>query len=107
MEERTHDKHTVYVYTIIRSGVDEDRGSFPAPCAEVSFFSRDNARDKLAELIAEEKANLDPRYDHVEEDEDFWEASEDGYAAAHFTRLEIVSSVLSDGIYAARSSEDA
>ena len=85
-------REPVRLYTIIRSGADADHGSFPSLTSEGSFFSRDRARGELARLAGEEKKNLSARYDKIDEGEDSWEAYEDGYAAAHFTRLEIVSS---------------
>jgi len=94
-----NNEQRAYIYTIIRSGADADRGVFSNPYPEFSFLSRERAREELARLIREEKAALSERLNCIEEDEDFWEACEDGYAAAHFTRLEIVTSELADVSY--------
>lgn len=83
-------------YTIIRSYADADHGIFTNPYPEGSYFSRERARDELARLVEEELKTLSESYDKIEEDEDSWEAYEDGYAAANFTRLEIVTSELVD-----------
>lgn len=84
----------VTVYTIVRSGVDVDRGSFPTPTAEGSFFSLLRAKAELQKLICAEKEELDDRYDCEAQDEEFWEMYQDGNAAALFSRLEILSSKL-------------
>ncbi len=86
----------VQLYTIIRSGADADRGIFTDPYPEGSYFFHERARDELARLVEEELKTLSESYDKIEEGDDFWEAYEDGYAAAHFTRLEIVTSELVD-----------
>ena len=82
------------IYTIVRIGSDADHGYFPTPQAEGSFLSRQRARAELNKLVESEKEELDDRYDSMEIDEDHWEAFQDGYAAALFTRLEIMSSTL-------------
>ena len=45
-------------------------------------------------MIEVEKERLDKRYDSEESGEDYWEAYQEGYATALFTRLEVVSSDL-------------
>lgn len=55
-------------------------------------MSLDLAREKLSELIAQEKKTLSSRYNKEERTDDCWEAYEDGYAAACFVRIEILSS---------------
>ncbi len=84
----------VQLYTIIRSGADADRGIFVDFSPEGSYFSRERAREELARLVEEEVKTLGESYDTIDEGEDYWEACEEGYAAAHFTRLEIVTSEL-------------
>lgn len=90
----------VTVYTIIRTGVDVDHGSFPGALAEGSFFSLLRAKKELQRLVCAEKEDLDGRYDCEELNEDHWEMYQDGNAAALFVRLEIVPSeliLMSDG----------
>lgn len=89
-------KQPVYIYTIIRSGADADRGILNSPYSEGSFFSEERAGRELARLVEEEMKTLSESYDKIEEGDVFWEACEEGYAAAHFTRLEIVTSELMD-----------
>ncbi len=43
------------IYTIVRTGIDVDRGSFPGPAAERSFFSPLRARKELQRLVCAEK----------------------------------------------------
>lgn len=85
------------IYTIISTGVDSDRGHFPAPQTEGSFLDLQRARNKLNQLIETEKEELDDRYDREERTEDCWETYMDGYAAALFSRIEILTSYLMDG----------
>lgn len=82
------------VYTIIRTGADADRGSFPAPMTEGSFLSPLRARAELQKLICAEKEGLDGRYDCEDQDENRWEMYQGGYAAGLFSRLEILTSKL-------------
>ena len=88
----------ITIYTIMRIGADADRGSFPPASAEGSFLSMEAAQTHLQELIRKEKDEMYIPFDEKdyreEQDDTFWEAYEDGYAAAWFTRLEIVKSEL-------------
>ena len=82
----------VVAYTIVQAGADVDHGFFPDPFTWGCYLSLDLAREKRAELIAQEKKTLSGRYDKEERTDDCWEAYEDGYAAACFVRIEILSS---------------
>lgn len=84
----------VKIYTIIRTGVDAEKGDFPEPQSEGSFLSFLRAKAELRKLVTAEKDELDDRYDCEEYDENYWEAYQDGYAAALSTRLEIITSEL-------------
>lgn len=83
-----------HIYTIIRTGCDADRGYFPNPMAEGSLLSRVKAVTELDRLIAKERESLAPCYDHEERGELWWEMCEFGYAAARYSRIEIVESEL-------------
>ena len=87
---------SVKIYTIVRTYANSDAGIYPDPAATDSYLSIEKAREELARLTAEEKEILDSRFDTVEEGEDYWEAYEDGYAAGHFSRIEIVTTELRD-----------
>ena len=82
------------IYTIIRSGCDMDHDYFPCPSAEGSYLEERVAIKELERLIAEEKNDISPRFDYEDRGETWWEMNEDGLAAVHFTRLEIVESEL-------------
>ena len=81
-------------YSIVHSAADADRGCFPSPEILGTYLSKDQARVAMSLLILEEKRLLSPRYDTVEEDTDKWEAFQNGYAAALYSRFEIVPSQL-------------
>lgn len=87
-------ENQIMVYTIVSTGADADRGFFPAPSTRGSYLSLVLAREELERLIIEEKDELDDRYDKEERGEDYWEMFQDGYAAALFSRLEILPSEL-------------
>jgi len=82
------------VYTIVQTGADMDRADFPEPAARGSYLSLRSARERLAELVEEEKAELDTRYDTEKSEEDWWEIYQDGYESGCFRRLEILPSEL-------------
>ncbi len=82
------------IYTIVATGADADRGFFPDPEVRGSYRSIEAARTELAQQIKRERLELDDRYDEINEGEDYWEAYQDGYAAALFSRIEILSSTL-------------
>lgn len=85
------------IYTIITTSVDSDLGCFQDPTPAGSFFSLQRAQEELARLIAEEKETLDTeRYDSEEQSDTVWYTYLDGYAAARFIRIEIVTSLLMD-----------
>ncbi len=86
------------IFTIIRTSVDADRGSFPPPMAEGSYLDIIPARARLRQLVDEEKENMEIHFDkelyREESDENYWEAYQEGYGAAWFSRFEILSSEL-------------
>ena len=82
------------IYTIVKTGADANHGEFPDPLALGSFFTRKRARQELNRLVEAEKSRLSPRYDAVKEDENSWEAYEDGYGASRFSRIEVLTSEL-------------
>ena len=93
-EETREQMHTVKFYTIIRSGIDIDRGSFPTPSVEGCCYDAAYARKRLKELVAAEKERLGDRYTKIEEDADSWEAYNGDEPTALFSRLEVVESEL-------------
>lgn len=90
MKPASQEAPKVTLYIIIRTGADVDHGSFPAPTVEGGYLSPLRAKLAFQRLIREEKKKLDSRYNRVEQGEDYWEAYQDGYAAALFSRLEVL-----------------
>ena len=82
------------IYTIVHTSVDADRGSFPDPLGMGSYTDQQTARDELWRLVEKEKEEMDIHFDpdlyREEYGDDFWEAYQDGYAAAWFTRYQIL-----------------
>ena len=77
----------VTIYTIIHATPQQivGRGSYQTLAA---------ARKELENQISAEKKLIPADYDCEEQGEDFWEMYQDGYAAAAFSRLEIVPAML-------------
>ena len=65
---------------------------------EGSFLDIETARAELRRLVEKEKEEMEIHFDEElyreEYDDDFWEAYQEGYAAAWFSRLEILPSEL-------------
>lgn len=81
-------------YTIVHTSVDADRGSFPDPLGMGSYEEQQMARKELWRLVEKEKNEMDIHFDpskyREECGDDFWEAYQEGYAAAWFTRFQIL-----------------
>lgn len=85
------------IYTVVTTSADTDRGNFQDPTPAGSYFSPQRAQEGMARLIEAEKETLDTeRYDSEEQSDTVWYAYQDGYAAACFVRIEIVTSLLMD-----------
>ena len=92
---KTRKRGSMKIYVIVHSGCDADRGIFTDPFVEGAFSEELEAAEELERLISEEKERLDlSRFDTEEQDETHWEIYADGYAAALFSRLEIVETEL-------------
>lgn len=84
------------IHTIVMTSANADQGCFQDPTPYGSYLSFERAQHRFEELIAEEKSNLNSRYDTENRKETVWEMYEDGYAAACFVRIEIVTSEIED-----------
>ena len=82
------------VYTIVYAAADSDKGGYPISEARGSYLSLAFAREELERQITAEKAELDDRYDCEERNGDYWEMYQDGYAAAAYSRLQILATTL-------------
>ena len=80
----------ITIYTIIHITPQRmvGRGSYQTLAA---------ARRELEKQIQAEKESAPADYDCEEQGEDFWEMYQDGFAAAAFSRLEIVPAMLHYG----------
>lgn len=80
----------ITIYTIVHSTPQQmaGRGSYQTLTA---------ARRELEKQIQAEKKVVPAEYDCEEQGEDFWEVYQDGFAAAAYTRLEIVPAMLHYG----------
>ena len=93
----SNESESIMIYTIVYTAADVDRGKFINPEARGSFLSLASAHREMERQIAEEKATLDSRYDCEDRGRDHWEMYRDGYAAAGFSRIEILATVLHEG----------
>lgn len=91
-----HKYATRPIFTTITTAANSDTGLFqdPTPCG--SFLSYPRAKTRFEKRIAEEKKNLNSRYDTENHEETVWEMYEEGYAAGCFIRIEIVKSEIED-----------
>ena len=80
----------ITIYTIVHATPQQmvGRGSYQTLAA---------ARKELEKQISAEKELIPADYDCEEKGEDFWEMYQDGYAAAAYSRLEIVPAMLHYG----------
>ena len=86
--------HEPTVYTIIHSVANTANGCFAISTAKGSFLSLAVARKELVKQIAAERKLLPEDYDCEEYSDDFWMMYQDGFAAAAYSKLEIVPAVL-------------
>lgn len=84
------------IHTIVMTSANADHGLFQNPTPYGSYLSFEKAQQRFEELIAKEKLNLNSRYDTETREEIIWEMYADGYAAACFVRIEIVTSEIED-----------
>ncbi|WP_313529302.1 hypothetical protein [Anaerotignum sp.] len=84
------------IHTIAMTSANADVGHFQNPTPIASYFSFEKVQKRFKELINEEKKNLNSRYDTEEHGDTYWEMCENGYAAACFIRIDIVTSEIED-----------
>lgn len=78
------------IYTVVHTATDIDKGVFQPPCASASYLSLAAAQVEMKRQIADERDRLDASYDCEERGSDYWEMYQNGYAAAGFSRIEII-----------------
>ena len=87
----------ITIYTIIHTSSETQNGQLSATKGKGSYQTLAAARSELKKQIAEEKQLIPDEYDCEEQGEDYWMRYQDGYAAAAFSRLEIVPAMLHYG----------
>ena len=87
-------KEMITIYTIIHTSSESQNGQIAAIEGRGSYQTLDDARSELEKQIAAEKHLIPMEYDCEEQGEDYWMRYQDGFAAAAFSRLEIVPAVL-------------
>ena len=80
----------ITIYTIIHATPQQMEG-------RGSYQTLADARNELEKQIATEKQLTPIEYDCEEQGKDYWMRYQDGYAAAAFSRLEIVPAMLHYG----------
>lgn len=91
-------KHqTTTIYTIIHAASNAENGCFAVSTARGSFLSLAAARREFEKQIAQERQLIPSDYDCEERSENFWTMYQDGFAAAAYSKLEIVPTILDLG----------
>lgn len=85
------------IYTIIHTSSETRNGQISAIEGRGSYQTLADARSELEKQIATEKQLTPIEYDCEEQGNDYWMRYQDGYAAAAFSRLEIVPAMLHYG----------
>ena len=85
------------IYTIVHSTSTTEDGSFVASKSRGSYLSLAAARRELEKQIEAERKEAPGDYDCEEQGKDYWMRYQDGFAAAAYTRLEIVPTILDLG----------
>ena len=86
---------TATIYTILYVSSDAEEGEFIVSKSTGAYLTLDAARRELAKQIEAKKKTLPSNYDCQDQGENFWTAYQDGFAAAAYSKLEIVPTTLS------------
>jgi len=84
----------VTIYILLYIATDADKCYFQDPEILGCYLSLQDAQKSLENLSAQIKDEMDERYDQEERDETCWLMYQEGYAAACYSRLEILTSEL-------------
>ena len=85
---------TATIYTILYVSSDTEEGEFIVSRSTGSYLTLDAARKELERQIATKRAAILDNYDCEERGENFWSVYQDGFAAAAYSKLEIVPTTL-------------
>lgn len=85
---------TATIYTILYVSSDTEDGDFIVSKSTGAYLTLDAARKELAKQIAARKEAIPANYDCEERGDNFWTMYQDGFAAAAYSKLEIVPTTL-------------
>ena len=85
---------TATIYTILYVSSDAEEGEFIVSKSTGAYLTLDAARKELAKQIEAKKKIIPNNYDCEEQGDDFWTMYQDGFAAAAYSKLEIVPTIL-------------
>ena len=85
---------TTTIYTILYVSSDAEDGDFIVSKSTGAYLTLDAARKELAKQIEARRAAIPDNYDCEERGENFWTVYQDGFAAAAYSKLEIVPTTL-------------
>lgn len=85
---------TATIYTILYVSSDAEEGEFIVSKSTGAYLTLDAARKELAKQIEAKKKTIPNNYDCEEQGDDFWTMYQDGFAAAAYSKLEIVPTIL-------------
>ena len=85
---------TATIYTILYVSSDAEEGEFIVSKSMGAYLTLDAARKELAKQIAARKKTIPANYDCEERGDNFWTMYQDGFAAAAYSKLEIVPTTL-------------
>ena len=85
---------TATIYTILYVSSDAEDGDFIVSKSTGAYLTLDAARKELAKQIEARRAAIPNNYDCEERGDNFWTMYQDGFAAAAYSKLEIVPTIL-------------
>ena len=85
---------TATIYTILYVSSDAEEGEFIVSKSTGAYLTLDAARKELARQIEAKKESIPDNYDCEERGDNYWTMYQDGFAAAAYSKLEIVPTTL-------------
>ena len=87
-------KNTATIYTILYVSSDAEEGEFIVSRSTGAYLTLDAARKELERQIEVSRAAIPDKYDCEERRDKVWTKYQDGFAAAAYSKLEIVPTML-------------
>lgn len=85
---------TATIYTILYVSSDAEDGDFIVSKSTGAYLTLDAARKELERQIEVKRAAIPDNYDCEERGDNFWTMYQDGFAAAAYSKLEIIPTTL-------------